>query len=228
MEFSDYGISYKSKEIDNLFYYVSDELDIRVILVSTQDRIFRSTNPRRLYKYLNHLENSQRDIEIIAVSERDSGIPLSQFKELLFWHINSDEKTIKDEKRYKGLKKYALAGGWIGALPIGFVRVAINQTNIEGSNELALIKNAFEMKIADTPNGEILKFLNKHGIAIDRDSLRRMFKNIFYTGFFRKKLTGGKLVKGRYNGVITIKEFEKIQWLCRSRTFPIGNSELPL
>jgi hypothetical protein len=41
-------------------------------------------------------------------------------------------------------------------------------------------------------------------------------------------LTGGKLVKGRYNGVITIKEFEKIQWLCRSRTFPIGNSELPL
>jgi hypothetical protein len=228
MEFSDYGISHKSKEIDNLFHYVSDELDIRVILVSTQDRIFQSTNPRRLFKYLNQLENSQRDIEIIAVSEQDRGIPLSQFKELLFWQINSEEKLIKDEKRYTGLKKYALAGGWIGALPIGFVRVVINQTNIEESNEFALIKNAFEMKIANTPNGEILKFLNKHDIAIDRDSLRRMFKNIFYTGFFRKKLTGGKLVKGRYNGVITIKEFEKIQWLCRSRTFPIGNSELPL
>ncbi|UXE68000.1 MAG: recombinase family protein [Chryseotalea sp. WA131a] len=228
MEFSDYGVSHKSKEIDDLFHHVSNELDIRVILVTTQDRILKSKNPRKLYKYLNQLENSQRDIEIIAVSERDRGMSLSKFKELLFWKINSTEKLIKDEKRYKGLKKYALAGGWIGALPIGFTRVAINQTNIEESNELALIKNAFEMKLANTPSGAILKFLNEQGIAIDRDFLRRMFKNIFYTGFFRKKLTDGKLVKGRYNGIITIKEFEKIQWLCRSRKFPVENNELLL
>jgi DNA invertase Pin-like site-specific DNA recombinase len=207
---------------------VLHELDIQVILVSTQDRIFQSTNPRRLYKYLDQLENSQRDIEIIAVSERDRGIPLSQLKVLLFWRINSEEKLITDEKRYRALKKYALAGGWIGALPIGFIRVANNRTNIEESNELALIKNAFEMKLANTPNTEILKTLNEQGITFNRDSLRRMFKNMFYTGYFRKKLTAGKLVKGRYNGIITMKEFEKIQWLCRNKAFSIKNCELPL
>jgi DNA invertase Pin-like site-specific DNA recombinase len=216
-EFADQGISHKLKEIDNLFRYLLATSDVDLILVATLDRILYSTNAKRLYKYARELEDAQRTLNVSVVSKSNEAISLTKFKDLLLEIIHSEEKLIKDQKRLFALRKYALEGGWIGVLPIGYERIANNEPSIKEGDDLKLIKEAFKMKLTNAQNRKILKFLNENGIAINIDTLGRILKNIFYTGYFRKKLTGDKLVRGNYNGIISLEEFEKIQLIYRRR-----------
>jgi len=216
-EFSDYGRFQEYSEIDSLFEFIIANPDINLILSATEDRIIYSTNPTNLYKRINSLLELERCVELICVTENSRPIPLSQIQRSLFSAINSYEKTVSMEKAYHGLVDNALSGGWIGVLPTGYKRIAVRNYDIVHTDYMKFICEAFKMKLSKSADKDIVEYLEGNGISIIQDTLAKMFRNIFYTGHIRTKLTRGALVKGRHEGIITLEEFEQLQKSNRRR-----------
>jgi len=193
--------------------YPISTLDVNIIIVSTEDRIVCSTSPTRLYQHINSLLTLDRAIEIIAVAENVNCISLEQLQRSIFSSLSSYEQARRDEKSRQGLVENALQGNWIGVLPTGYKRIVIRDYDIVQTNEAKYLRTAFEMKLSKITDREILKYLNDNDIAITLGTLRGIFKNVFYAGYVRSKLTGGKLVKGLHVGIITLEEYNKIQAL---------------
>jgi DNA invertase Pin-like site-specific DNA recombinase len=216
-EFSDYGKFLDIGEICQLFEYVKDTVDVNLVMVTTEDRILNSTNPSKLYNYINELLIEGREMNLITVTENQNQISFSQVQRSLFSSIKLYEQTIKEERSYQGLVENALDGNWIGVLPRGYKRVVVKDYDIIHSKESKFIRTAFEMKLSKISDKEILSYLLENDISIIQSTLHAIFKNVFYTGHIRTKLTGGKLVKGRHSSIITLKEFEQVQILLRKR-----------
>jgi DNA invertase Pin-like site-specific DNA recombinase len=217
-EFSDYGKFLDFGEICQLFEYIKDTVDVNFVMVTTEDRILNSTNPAKLYNYINELLIVGRKVNLMTVTENQNQISFFQVQRSIFSSTKLYEQAMKEEKSYKGLIENALDGNWIGVLPKGYKRVVVKDYDIVHSKESKFIRKAFEMKLSKTSDKEILSYLAENDISIIPGTLHGIFKNVFYTGYIRTKLTSGKLVKGKHEGIITTKEFEQIQLLLRKRT----------
>ncbi|UXE67998.1 MAG: recombinase family protein [Chryseotalea sp. WA131a] len=217
-EFSDFGKFLDFGEICLLFEYLKDNFDVSLVMVTTEDRILNSTNPTKLYQYINDLIKVERQINLITITENQNQISFSQLQRSLFSSVTLYEQSKKEEKSYKGLIENALDGNWIGVLPKGYKRVVVTDYNIVHSKEAKFIRKAFEMKLSKISDKEILKYLFENDISIIRSTLHAILKNVFYTGHIRTKLTSGKLVKGRHDGLITQEEFEQVQIFLRNGT----------
>ena len=75
-----------------------------------------------------------------------------------------------------------------------------------------LIKQAFRLKLYDNySDKEILDFLNSKGLRIPKQSLRGMWTNLFYTGYFTNKMLPDVEIKGHWDPIISRKEFDLLQ-----------------
>lgn len=202
-------------EIDKLMADIISRDDIKYIVVTSSDRIIKSTTPGRMLKYLNKIVD--KEVEVIEVCRSSEISSIRQLRDPLLLSINSYEKQSRIENAVNGMRKRVAEGGWMGKVPLGYERVIKRQYEIVLSPQAEFILTAFEMKSKRKTTDEILYYLESHGISITEDSLRRIYNNIFYSGKVRTKFTNGKTVKGQHPAIVPDSLFETVQKMIRRR-----------
>ena len=105
---------------------------------------------------------------------------------------------------------------------------------IKINTEGHFLKEAFKMKIYKSfTDSEIIKWLDSKGVKIQKQRISNMWRNQFYTGRISNSLLGGKLIKGTWEPMITIKEYNQLQHILEgSKQFGVvkisGKEETPL
>ena len=105
---------------------------------------------------------------------------------------------------------------------------------IKINKEGRCLKEAFKKKIYEGyPDSEIIKWLDTKGVKISKQRISEMWRNQFYTGRISNTLLEGKIVKGNWEPLITLKEFNQLQLLLtQSKQLGVaklsGKEETPL
>ena len=96
------------------------------------------------------------------------------------------------------------------------------------------LKEAFKMKIyKSSTDSEILKWLDSKGVKIRKQRISEIWRNQFYTGRIVNSLLDGKIIKGSWEPLITVKEYNQLQRILEgSKQFGVvkiaGKEETPL
>ena len=97
---------------------------------------------------------------------------------------------------------------------------------IKINKEGEFIKEAFKMKIYKSyTDVEIMLWLTSKGIKMKKQTISDIWRNRFYTGTIENSLLDGKLIKGSWEPMITVKEFNQLQ-LILSKSKLIGGPRL--
>jgi len=209
------------KEFNKLFAFIKNAKNtkspINAIVVSQLDRFSRSDDNIALYnKVLNMGVN---------IFEANSGQPPLGFQNNLLDKINLLLANEDNQKRRKncigGMKKKLEKGERIGHPPMGYnyygplvtdrsmyshdQRIEINEVGKQ-------LKKAWKWKLQGHNNTIIVERLNRLGVKIYKQKLSRIWSNKFYCGVSESVLMEG-LIEGNWEGMVTIKEFAKINGL---------------
>lgn len=88
------------------------------------------------------------------------------------------------------------------------------------------IKEAFKMKIYKSyTDVEIMQWLSSKGIKMKKQTISDIWRNRFYTGTIENTLLDGRLIKGPWEPMITIKEFNQLQQIL-SKSNLVGTPRL--
>ena len=96
------------------------------------------------------------------------------------------------------------------------------------------LKEAFKMKIYKSgTDSEIIKWLDSKGVKIRKQRISEIWRNQFYTGRIVNSLLDGKIIKGSWEPLITVKEYNQLQRILEgSKQFGVvkiaGKEETPL
>ena len=96
------------------------------------------------------------------------------------------------------------------------------------------LKEAFKMKIyKSSTDSEIIKWLDSKGVKIRKQRISEIWRNQFYTGRIVNSLLDGKIIKGSWEPLITVKEYNQLQRILEgSKQFGVvkiaGKEETPL
>ncbi len=97
---------------------------------------------------------------------------------------------------------------------------------IKINEEGKYLKEAFKKKIYEGyPDSEIIKWLATKGMKISKQRISEMWRNPFYTGRISNTLLDGKVIKGTWEPIITIKEFAQLQKML-SQSKQLGVAKL--
>jgi site-specific DNA recombinase len=81
------------------------------------------------------------------------------------------------------------------------------------------LKEAFKMKIYKSyTDSEIIKWLDSKGVKILKQTISNIWRNQFYTGRISNSLLDGKLIKGSWEPMISIKEYNQLQIILSGST----------
>ncbi|WP_243472762.1 recombinase family protein [Winogradskyella sp. MH6] len=134
-------------------------------------------------------------------------------------------------------------GTFLGRAPRGYdhfgPRVS-DPSKVQAKQEIKLnahgklIKEAFRLKLyKNHTDKEIQDLLKLEGLYIPKQTLSKMWSNLFYAGYFTNSLVPDTEIKGHWKPIITRKEFDLLQKkLNNSNQIGIpkinGNTETPL
>ncbi|GAB4155259.1 MAG: hypothetical protein Tsb0033_04270 [Winogradskyella sp.] len=134
-------------------------------------------------------------------------------------------------------------GRFLGRAPRGYdhfgPRVS-DPSKVQAKQEIKLnahgklIKEAFRLKLYENyTDKEIQDHLKLKGLYIPKQTLSKMWSNLFYAGYFTNSLVPDTEIKGHWKPIITRKEFNLLQKkLNNSNQIGIpkinGNTETPL
>jgi site-specific DNA recombinase len=97
---------------------------------------------------------------------------------------------------------------------------------IKINNDGLFIKEAFKMKIYKScTDVEIMHWLSSKGVKMKKQTISDIWRNRFYSGTIENTLLDGRLIKGPWEPMITIKEFNKLQEII-SKSKLIGTPRL--
>ncbi|MEY4964132.1 MAG: hypothetical protein RLZZ323_1451 [Bacteroidota bacterium] len=97
---------------------------------------------------------------------------------------------------------------------------------IKINEEGKLLREAFKKKIYEGyPDSEIIKWLDSKGIKISKQRISEMWRNQFYTGRILNTLLEGKVIKGSWEPLISIRDFNKLQQVL-SQSKQLGIAKL--
>ncbi len=146
---------------------------------------------------------------------------------VLLFNIESGEANqfVRDLSHLvkRGLKSKVEKGWRPGLPPLGYVNDLINKTIVKDPERFILIKKIWELMLEGkyTPP-KILEIVNKTwgfttrkyrkigGNSLSRSGIYAILTNVFYTGYFNSK---GELKKGNHEPMITLEQFDKVQFL---------------
>jgi site-specific DNA recombinase len=105
---------------------------------------------------------------------------------------------------------------------------------IKISTEGHFLKEAFKLKIYKSyTDTEIINWLNSKGVQIRKQRISEIWRNPFYTGRIFNSLLEGRIVKGSWEPMISVKEYNQLQRILEgSKQFGVvkitGKEETPL
>jgi DNA invertase Pin-like site-specific DNA recombinase len=105
---------------------------------------------------------------------------------------------------------------------------------IKISTEGQFLKEAFKLKIYKSyTDSEIIHWLNSKGVQIRKQRISEIWRNQFYTGRIFNSLLEGRIIKGSWEPMISVKEYNQLQRILEgSKQFGVvkitGKEETPL
>ena len=72
---------------------------------------------------------------------------------------------------------------------------------------------------------EIMEWLSSKGVKMKKQTISDIWRNRFYTGTIKNTLLDGRLIKGSWEPMITMKEFNQLQQIL-SKSKLIGTPRL--
>lgn len=105
---------------------------------------------------------------------------------------------------------------------------------IKISTEGQFLKEAFKLKIYKSyTDSEIIHWLNSKGVQMRKQRISEIWRNPFYTGRIFNSLLEGRIIKGSWEPMISVKEYNQLQRILEgSKQFGVikitGKEETPL
>ena len=97
---------------------------------------------------------------------------------------------------------------------------------IKINHEGQFIKEAFKMKIYKSYSDiEIINWLASKGVKMKKQTISDIWRNRFYTGYINNKLLEEKLIKGTWEPMISINEYNQLQQIL-SKSNLVGTPRL--
>jgi len=127
-----------------------------------------------------------------------------------------------------GMVKHLQKGKWVGKVPRGYdhygpkvkdmKRYSETQT-IKINDEGKIFEQAWKWKVQGEKDFAIIKRLSDLGINITKQGLSEMWRNPFYAGVSRSKLLDGDVVDGKWDKIVSHKDFLYVQEILKGNTF---------
>ena len=105
---------------------------------------------------------------------------------------------------------------------------------IKVNTEGQFLKEAFKLKIYKSyTDSEIIQWLDSKGVQMRKQRISEIWRNQFYTGRICNSLLEGRIIKGSWEPMITVKEYNQLQRILEgSKQFGVvkiaGKEETPL
>ena len=147
-----------------------------------------------------------------ATSDYDArtvnGKMMQRMELLLAEHDNSIKSQAVRDNGAKALR----SGRWIQAAPLGYdMKTTRAKQTITVTAEGRLIQKAFAMKANENlSNEEIRDRMKILGLDLIKQRWSKIFRNIFYAGYFSHPFLEGDIVKGPHEPLVSLEDFLKI------------------
>ncbi len=152
-----------------------------------------------------------------------------QKMQLLIAELDNEQRK---DKCVTGMREKLLRGEWITKPTLGYEKIkgAGGKIQCVISEQGKLIRKAFQWRAEENlPHAEIVRRLEKIGLAITRQKLSDIFRNPFYCGYITNKLIDGKIIKGQHEPIVSEELFLKVNGLLnKGHKHRKENDELPL
>ena len=197
------------KEFDRMWKYaVKNHKNLSNVVVFSLDR-FSRTGGNALQKLIELKETYGISVDGVNLPA-DSSVFGDLLKALSLYIAKIDNNS-RTEKAVIGMRKRLEKGRWVGMLGIGYeVKKVAGADQYFITWEGELIKNAFKWKDEGYLNSEIDGMLRKKGLALPKNTLHRIFSNIFYTGYIKHGLINDKVFLGIHPAIVDTQVFLRI------------------
>jgi DNA invertase Pin-like site-specific DNA recombinase len=129
------------------------------------------------------------------------------------------ENIERGEVTMPGLIRFIEQGDWLGVVPRGYdhfgTRVTRSQyvtgkQKIVINNEGELLKKAWKWKLQGDADFTIIEKLSVMGLVLSKQFISAMWRKPFYCGISTHKYLQGKSIKGNWEGLVSVTDFQKI------------------
>jgi len=216
-EFKDFGKKLKAYgAIDQLLHFVQENISVKFIIVSNVDRFTRAMGRSRLCDYLDSLGHRISEIELVSIDDGPFSTSLKALRQII---AAPGESASISKKTSEAMRSQASQGIWMGRLPsFGYERKRYVQI-VKIVEQQPTIDEAFRMKLVDrSSNEDIVEMCNQNGLSINISQLISLFRNRFFSGATQTRGTGGRIIKGQFEGYISEPRWEELQKILDSES----------
>jgi DNA invertase Pin-like site-specific DNA recombinase len=139
-----------------------------------------------------------------------------------------EENLTRAENIIPNMQEFLANGNWFGRAPIGYdhygprvkdSKFLLAEQKIEINHLGRLLQEAFQYKLTGNYSDvKIIDILNKRGFKISKQRISSVWKNPFYAGVSKNSLLkDGNAIRGKWEPLITEKDFWKLQDLLNVR-----------
>ena len=147
-----------------------------------------------------------------ATSDYDARTANGKLMQRLELLLAEYDNSIKSQAVRDNGAKALRSGRWIQAPPLGYdMKTTRAKQTITVTAEGRLIQKAFAMKVNENlSNEEIRDKMKILGLDLIKQRWSKIFRNIFYAGYFSHPFLEGDIVKGPYEPLVSLEDFLKI------------------
>ena len=200
----------KRKRFNEVLKFVLDKKNkIDAVIVYMTNRLSRTG--MKSFSIVDEL--LEKGIPVFSASSSyDARTPdgkLVQGMELL---MANHDNTIKSKAVKDNGARALRSGRWIQAPPRGYdMKTTRAQQTITVNTEGDLIRRAFRMKADENlTNEEVRVKMKAMGLDLPKQCWSRIFRNIFYAGYFSHPFLEGDVIKGPHEPLVSLEMFLKV------------------
>ena len=198
----------KRKRFNQMLKFVKDKKNnIDAVIVYSTRRFSRTGS----FDIIDELKSKGITV-FSATSGYDARTAEGEFMQGVELLSARHDNRIKSKAVIDNGRKALLSGRWIQHPPRGYdMKTTKTKQEITINAEGKLIKKAFKMKAEENlTNEEIRIRMRTMGLNLEKQQWSKIFKNIFYVGYFSHNFLNGEIVKGPHEPLVSLENFTKI------------------
>ena len=202
--------------IQKMLKAIKKDKTVSYIIVSECDRFSR--NAGQGTTILDKLLQSG-----VVVVEAKTGLDTSTSAGLMMIQMkvcmSQWENTNRTTKMDSGIQNCMRNGIFIGHHPVGYDKEGRSiHTTYTINSTGKLIRKAFQWKLQNIPNNNILCKLANYNFTITKQRLHKILTNPFYAGKIVNKRCNYEIIEGNHPPIISYEEFLRVQEILSGRT----------
>ena len=217
-----FGGTYESAKTDGrkefqrmLDYIKKNKGRVSHILVYTLDRFSRTGGGA--IKLAQDLRDKY-GVTVFAVTQPTDTTNVSGvFQQNIQFLFSEFDNQLRKQRAVAGMKEKFEKGIWCLKPPLGYDVIQVNGERKIVINKVGQqLKKAFQWKLQDMKNEEILIKLKALGVITYKQKLSQIFSNPFYCGIIVNKMLNGKSINGTHPGIVSEKDFLAVNDIRKS------------